>query len=69
MLSQGWWLMNLILRLGGGVLNFIINQDLTIVNTCLQKLKLVKYVISTSRMLSAKAKLFKLPQCRRCVCF
>lgn len=69
MLSQGCWLMHLTLRLGGGVLNFIINQDLTVVNTCLQKLKLVKYVISTSRMLSVKAKPFKPPQCRRCVCF
>lgn len=62
MLSQGWWLMHLTLRLGGGVLNFIINQNLTVVNTCLQKLKLVKYVISTSRMLSVKAKPFKPPQ-------
>lgn len=62
MLSQGWWLMHLTLRLGGGVLNFIINQDLTVVNTCLQKLKLVKYVISTSRMLSVKAKPFQPPQ-------
>lgn len=62
MLSQGWWLMHLTLRLGGGVLNFIINQNLTVVNTYLQKLKLVKYVISTSRMLSVKAKPFKPPQ-------